>query len=197
MMGSGFDIDLDEVTLAGAKRGDMRACEKIYRSYHGPAYSLAVRICKCRELARDVTQEAFITAFKRVPQFRGDSPFWGWLRRVVINHAISSLRKQPRYDAVELEDYMAHTSGDQDGMGRAMDLSQALEQLSDADRLVVWLHDVEGYKHREIAEMVDKTESYSKTRLNRARARLRILVTNNDERGTLMPDNGAAQNATA
>jgi len=197
MMGSGFDIHLDEVTLAGAKRGDTRACEKIYRSYHGPAYTLAVRICKCRELARDVTQEAFITAFKRVPQFRGESPFWGWLRRVVINHAISSLRKQPRYDAVEFEEYMAHTSGDQDGLGRAMDLSQALEQLSPEDRLVVWLHDVEGYKHREIAEMVSKTESYSKTRLNRARARLRALVTNNDERGSLVSNNGAAQNATA
>jgi RNA polymerase sigma-70 factor (ECF subfamily) len=197
MMGSGFDIHLDEVTLAGARRGDMRACEKIYRSYHGPAYTLAVRICKCRELARDVTQEAFITAFKRVPQFRGESPFWGWLRRVVINHAISSLRKLPRYDAVELEDYMAHTSGDQDGLGRAMDLSQALEQLSDDDRLVVWLHDVEGYKHREIAQMVGKTESYSKTRLNRARARLRTLVTNNDERGTLKVNQGTARNATA
>lgn len=197
MMGSGFDIYLDEVTLAGAKRGDMHACEKIYRNYHGPAYTLAVRICKCRELARDVTQEAFITAFKRVPQFRGDSPFWGWLRRVVINHAISSLRKLPRHDAVELEDYMAHTSGDQDGLGLAMDLSQALEQLSDDDRLVVWLHDVEGYKHREIAQMVGKTESYSKTRLNRARARLRTLVTNIDERGALNIKDGTVRNATA
>jgi len=197
MMGSGFNIHLDEVTLAGAKRGDMLACEKIYRSYHGPAYTLAVRICKCRELARDVTQEAFITAFKRVPQFRGESPFWGWLRRVVINHAISSLRKLPRHDAVELEDYMAHTSGDQDGMGQAMDLSQALEQLTDEDRVVVWLHDVEGYKHREIAQMVGKTESYSKTRLNRARARLRTLITNNDERGAFKLNDGTARNATA
>lgn len=196
-MGSGFDIYIDEMTLAGAKRGDMRACEKIYRSYHGPAYTLAVRICKCRELGRDVTQEAFITAFKRVHQFRGDAPFWGWLRRVVINHAISSLRKLPRHDAVELEDYMAYTSGDQDGLGLAMDLSQALEQLSDEDRIVVWLHDVEGYKHREIAQMAGKTESYSKTRLNRARARLRTLVTNNDERGALKRDNGTARNATA
>lgn len=183
--------------MAGARRGDMRACEKIYRSYHGVAYTLAVRICKCRELAMDVTQEAFITAFKRIPQFRGDSPFWGWLRRVVINHAISSLRKLPRHDAVELEDYMAYTSGDQDGLGRAMDLSQALEQLSDEDRLVVWLHDVEGYKHREIAQMVGKSESYSKTRLNRARARLRILITNNDERGALNINDGTIQNATA
>ena len=181
MMGSGFDIHLDEVTLAGARRGDMRACEKIYRSYHGVAYTLAVRICKCRELARDVTQEAFITAFKRVPQFRGDSPFWGWLRRVVINHAISSLRKLPRHDAVELEDYMASSKGDQESMDHCMDLEQALEQLSDEDRMVVWLHDVEGYKHREIASLAGKTESYSKTRLNRARARLRELILDGDQ----------------
>jgi len=193
MTGSGFDIHLDEVTLAGAKRGDMRACEKIYRSYHTPAYTLAVRICKCRELAQEVTQEAFITAFKRVKQFRGESPFWGWLRRVVVNHAISSLRKLPRHDAIELEDYMAHTSGDQEGLGNAMDLSQALEQLSDEDRTVVWLHDVEGYKHREIAQFVGKTESYSKTRLNRARKRLRSLISSAEERGTL----SAALNARA
>ena len=193
MTGTGFDIHLDEVTLAGAKRGDMRACEKIYRSYHTPAYTLAVRICKCRELAQEVTQEAFITAFKRVKQFRGESPFWGWLRRVVVNHAISSLRKLPRHDAIELEDYMAHTSGDQEGLGRAMDLSQALEQLSDEDRTVVWLHDVEGYKHREIAQFVCKTESYSKTRLNRARKRLRSLISSAEERGTL----SAALNARA
>ena len=57
-----------------------------------------------------------------------------------------------------------------------MDLEQALEQLSDEDRMVVWLHDVEGYKHREIASLAGKTESYSKTRLNRARARLRELI---------------------
>lgn len=199
MTGSGFDIHLDEVTLAGAKRGDMHACEKIYRSYHTPAYTLAVRICKCRELAKEVTQEAFITAFKRVPQFRGESPFWGWLRRVVINHAISSLRKLRRHDTLELEDYMAPTCGDQEGLGRAMDLSQALEQLSDEDRLVVWLYDVEGYKHGEIAQLLGKTESYSKTRLNRARARLRTLITINDQRGALKvkQGTGTTRNATA
>ena len=197
MTSSGFDIHLDEVTLAGAKRGDMRACEKIYRSYHTPAYTLAVRICKCRELAMDVTQEAFITAFRRVPQFRGESPFWGWLRRVVINHAISSLRKLPRHDAIEYEDYMAHNTGDQESLGQAMDLSQALEQLNDDDRLVVWLHDVEGYKHREIAEFVGKTESYSKTRLNRARARLRTLITKTEEGSSQEIKPGASLNARA
>ena len=181
MMGSGFDINLDELTLAGAKRGDMRACEKIYRKFHKQAFTVAVRICKCRELAQEVTQEAFITAFKRMHQYRGDSPFWGWLRRVVVNHAISALRGLPRHDAVELEDYMATSNGDQDSLGHCMDLEQALEQLSNEDRMVVWLHDVEGYKHREIARLAGKTESYSKTRLNRARAKLRILISDSNE----------------
>ena len=181
MMGSGFDINLDEVTLAGAKRGDMRACEKIYRKFHKQAFNVAVRICNNRELAQDVTQEAFITAFKRMHQYRGDSPFWGWLRRVVVNHAISALRKLPRLDPVEFEDYMSPRNGDQEGMENCMDLEQALVQLSNEDRMVVWLHDVEGYKHREIARLVGKTESYSKTRLNRARAKLRILISDSDQ----------------
>jgi RNA polymerase sigma-70 factor (ECF subfamily) len=181
MMGSGFDINLDELTLAGAKRGDMRACEKIYRKFHKQAFTVAVRVCNCRELAQEVTQEAFITAFKRIHQYRGDSPFWGWLRRVVVNHAISALRKLPRHDAVLLEDHMAISKRDQDNLGRCMDLEQALGQLSNEDRMVVWLHDVEGYKHKEIASLVGKTESYSKTRLNRARKKLRAMISDNDE----------------
>ena len=193
MMGSGFDINLDEVTLAGAKRGDMRACEKIYRKFHKQAFNVAVRICNNRELAQDVTQEAFITAFKRMHQYRGDSPFWGWLRRVIVNHAISALRKLPRADAVEFEDYMSARNGDQESMGHCMDLEQALVQLSDEDRMVVWLHDVEGYKHREIAKLVGKTESYSKTRLSRARARLRTLISDSDQAIT----RNTALNATA
>ena len=186
-------MELDELTLAGAKRGDMRACEKIYRMFHKRAFTVAVRVCNNRELAQDVTQEAFINAFKRMHQYRGDSPFWGWLRRVIVNHAISALRKLPRHDAVELEDYMCPGKGDQDSLGQCMDLEQALQQLNDEDRMVVWLHDVEGYKHLEIAEMVGKTESYSKTRLNRARAKLRVLITDSN---TLITQN-ATLNATA
>ncbi len=181
MTGSGFDIDLDEVTLAGARRGDLRACEKIFRKFNTPAYTVAVRICKCHELAQDVTQEAFISTFKRMHQFRGDAPFWGWLRRIIVNHAISALRKLPRHDAVELDDHMAYVNSEEHQMGLAMDLGQALDQLGHEDRAVVWLHDVEGYKHREIAQLFDKTESFSKTRLNRARARLRTLIADSEK----------------
>lgn len=176
MANSGFDIEVDELTLSGAKRGDLPACERIYRLYQKPAFTVAVRVVRCRELAQDVTQEAFISAFRRIRQFRGDAPFWGWLRRVVINHAISALRKRPKADIIEFEDYQAWEPGDQDGISQAMDLELALGQLDDDDRIIVWLHDVEGYKHQEIARLFDKTESFSKTRLARARARLRELI---------------------
>ncbi len=80
---------------------------------------------------------------------------------------------------------MTSTRSDASSLGLAMDLEQALEQLSDCDRSVVWLHDVEGYKHREIAQLFGKTESFSKTRLNRARTRLRFLLQDNDQKSLL------------
>ena len=176
MSQSPFEIELDELTLARARRGDMGACEQIYRKYQQPAYSVAFRICQCRELSRDVTQEAFITAFGKLRQFRGDAPFWGWLRRVVVNHTISALRKLPKADAVELQEFHAHSDGDHERIGLSMDLESALSTLDREDRAVVWLHDVEGYNHREIAGLFGKTESFSKTRLSRARAKLRTVL---------------------
>ena len=176
MSQSPFEIELDEMTLARAQRGDMGACEQIYRKFQQPAYSVAYRICQCRELSRDVTQEAFITAFGKIRQFRGDAPFWGWLRRVVVNHTISALRKLPRADAVELQEFHAYTEGDHEQIGLFMDLESALSTLDPEDRAVVWLHDVEGYKHKEIAGLFGKTESFSKTRLSRARSKLRAVL---------------------
>ena len=171
-----FEIELDEITLAQARRGQMRACERIFRAFQGPAYSVAFRICQSRETAEEVTQEAFITAFRKLGQFRGDAPFWGWLRRVVVNHAISTIRRTARVKSLEFEDYLASSKGEQEQVGLAMDLESALATLDDSDRAVVWLHDVEGYGHKEIADLFGKTESFSKTRLSRARARLRDLL---------------------
>jgi RNA polymerase sigma factor (sigma-70 family) len=143
MAQSGFDIEIDEVTLAGARRGDVRSCERIYRAFHQPAFTVAV---------------------------------WGWLRRVVVNHAISTLRKMPQVEVVEFQDFQTWDAGEQERIGEAMDLDSALQRLGDEDRAIVWLHDVEGYKHREIARLFGMTESFSKTRLARARQRLRALI---------------------
>lgn len=168
-----FDIELDELTLARAKRGDITACESLYRLFNQPAYAIAYRVCRCPQLAQDVTQEAFISAFRRLKQFRGDSPFWGWLRRVVVNHAISAMRRQPNSETVTLEDYHASQPAEEHQVDLVMDLESAFSRLDGDDRTVVWLHDVEGFNHKEIAELFGMTESFSKTRLSRARARLR------------------------
>jgi len=176
MANSPFEIELDELTLARARRGDLDACESIFRKFNQPAYSVAYRVCQCRELAQEITQEAFITVFRKLGQFRGDAPFWGWLRRVVVNHAISSLRKAPKADPVELQDYHGRAESAADQVGLAMDLESALAVLGAKDRTIVWLHDVEGYNHREIADLFGKTESFSKTRLSRARSQLRDLL---------------------
>jgi RNA polymerase sigma-70 factor (ECF subfamily) len=176
MAQSPFDIEVDEVTLAQARRGHLPACERIFRSFQQPAYSVAFRICQCPQTAQDITQDAFITAFRKFRQYRGDAPLWGWLRRVVVNHAISSLRRQPARSEIELRDCHSAAESEQARIGLAMDLEAALAALGREDRAVVWLHDVEGYSHQEIAELFAKTESFSKTRLSRARAKLRQLL---------------------
>lgn len=176
MAQSPFEIELDEMTLAQARRGQRPACERIFRAYQQPAFTVAFRICQCRDTAQEITQEAFITAFRKIRQFRGDAPFWGWLRRVVVNHAISTLRRGPRGEVLEFQDYHAATDAEQETVGLAMDLEAALATLDREDRAVVWLHDVEGYGHQEIADLFGMTESFSKTRLSRARSRLRQLL---------------------
>jgi len=176
MAASPFEIELDEMTLARARRGNLAACESIFRKFNQPAFSVAYRIIQCRETAQEVTQESFITAFRKMRQFRGDAPFWGWLRRVVVNHSISTIRRNSKAQMVELQDFHANAKSDEEQIGLAMDLESALAILGAEDRAVVWLHDVEGYNHREIAGLFGKTESFSKTRLSRARARLRELL---------------------
>jgi len=176
-----FEIEMDDITLARARRGDLDACEQIFRLFQKPAFSVAFRVCQCPDTAQEITQEAFITVFRKLGQFRGDAPFWGWLRRVVVNHAISSIRKAPKLDPVEFQDHHGSSESASERVGLAMDLESALATLGAEDRAIVWLHDVEGYNHGEIAELFGKTQSFSKTRLSRARARLKDLL----ERGGL------------
>jgi len=181
MTSSCFQLDLDELTLRRARKGNRGACEQIYRLFQGPAYTLAYRICQCPDMAQDVVQDAFITLFRRIGQFRGDSPFWGWLRKVVVNQALTALRRKPRELSFGVT---PEPSSELDGYHRiqdTLDANHLLAQLSDEDRAVVWLHDVEGYNHREIGRLMNKTESYSKTRLSRARKSMQEYLKGGNE----------------
>jgi len=161
----------EETFLPEARRGDPAAQEALYRAFEAQVYGLARRICRTREDAEDVVQETFMEVFRSLPRFRGDGSLWGWVRTIASSKALMRLRRNKYRDTDELNDEVA-TPG-RESPALRMDLEAALERLGDTSRAVVWLHDVEGYTHDEIASMMGKTVSFSKSQLARAHVRLR------------------------
>ena len=160
-----------DALVARAQTGDAAALEALYRAFESPVYNLARRICRTAEDAEDVLQETFFEVCRSIGRYRGDGSLWGWVRTIASSKALMRLRRNRYRDTDDLEDDAPATAR-QDYHLR-MDLEAALERLPEMSRAVVWLHDVEGYTHEEIAGMMDKTVSFSKSQLARAHTRLR------------------------
>jgi RNA polymerase sigma factor (sigma-70 family) len=160
-----------DAVLPGVKAGDPAAQEALYRAFEAPVYNLARRICRTTEDAEDVMQETFFEVFRSIGRFRGDGSLWGWVRTIASSKALMRLRRNKYRDTEELQDDV--TPLRREDAALRMDLETALERLSETSRAVVWLHDVEGYTHEEIAGMMDRTVSFSKSQLARAHSRLR------------------------
>jgi len=127
------------------------------------------------EEAEDIVQETFLEVVKSISSYRGEGQLWSWVRRIAASKALMRLRRaQVRGEEVFDEEFTGSTAPLP--VAARVDLERALEQLSETSRSVVWLHDVEGYTHEEIAEMMGKTVSFSKSQLARAHARLRLLL---------------------
>lgn len=163
-----------EAVLPRVRAGDPAAQEALYRSFESPVYNLARRICRTTEDAEDVVQETFMEVFRSIARFRGEGSLWGWVRTIASSKALMRLRRNKYRETDELHDDVAPLRRDDAGL--RMDLESALERLSSTSRAVVWLHDVEGYTHEEIAGMMDRTVSFSKSQLARAHAKLRAWL---------------------
>jgi RNA polymerase sigma factor (sigma-70 family) len=160
-----------ESVVARARSGDPAAFEALYRAFESPVYNLARRICRTTEDAEDVLQETFFEVCRSITQFRGEGSLWGWIRTITASKALMRLRRNKYRDGDELPDEFP--SARREDTALRMDLEAALERLGETSRAVVWLHDVEGYTHEEIAGMMGKTASFSKSQLARAHVRLR------------------------
>jgi|SRR5512134_474514 RNA polymerase sigma-70 factor (ECF subfamily) len=160
-----------ESVVARARAGDSAALEAIYRAFEPPVYNLARRICRSVEDAEDVLQETFFEVCRSIRTFRAEGSLWGWIRTIAASKALMRLRRNKYRDTDELHDEVVAFR--REDVGLRMDLEAALERLSDTARAVVWLHDVEGYTHDEIAALMGKTTSFSKSQLARAHQRLR------------------------
>jgi RNA polymerase sigma-70 factor (ECF subfamily) len=163
-----FSTPIDDLTLAALKRDCRRTQEKVYRSYSRPAWTLAVRLSGSEATAWDAVQNGFIKAFEKIAQLERADRFGAWLRRIVVNQVMDAGRRS--MDGLPEHFEPVEASPDHDG---ALDLMRALRRLDRLDRAVLWLHDVEGLTHGEIAETLDQSVPWSKTRLSRARAKAR------------------------
>ena len=165
--------DGDVADAARAAEGDERAFERLYRRHVPRIHSLARRMIGPEE-ADSVTQRVFVRAWRKLDQFRGDAAFGTWLYQVAISVILSRRRTLGRRREREAgPGPLDRIAGRRSRPGLAVDLEAALETLPDGAREVFVLHDVEGYRHREIAEMLDVKEGTSKSQLHRARMLLR------------------------
>jgi RNA polymerase sigma-70 factor (ECF subfamily) len=136
-------------------------------------------MCGDPSLAEELTQEAFIRAWQRLGSFRGDSAFSTWLHRLSVNVVLGHLRSTKRRAERELPEVERFEPADADRApepGTAVDLERAINTLPQGARTVFVLHDVEGYRHREIAEIAGMAEGTSKAQLHRARKLLREVL---------------------
>ena len=167
--------DSDAVEVALATSGDAHAFERLYRKHVGRILALTRRMLSPDD-AEDATQDVFIRAWQKLETFRGESAFGTWLHRIAVNVCLGRraqlglARERYHPDDAPLE-LAAHP--DSGHALERMDFESALQQLPDGARQVFVLHDVEGYRHEEIADMLGTVTGTSKSQLHRARMALR------------------------
>ena len=181
------DIEIDQGIIKRAAAGDAKAHEIIYRAFSTPVYSICLRFTKTPVHAEDLTQETFIEIMRSIARFRGEAALGSWIRRIAVTKSLMFLRSAwTKRSQALADDWDDMTAGEPVSHGisshpdDAMDLDSALQNLSDVSRAVVWLHDVEGFTHKEIAGLMGKSESFSKSQLSRAYQRLRPMLSTGD-----------------
>ena len=164
----------DASDVAAAAAGDVRAFERVYRRHVARIHSTAVRMLGAEE-ADDATQDVFVRAWQRLGQFRGDSAFGTWLFRLAVNVMLSrrevvAIRNRRHIDDAELVESLASADASPE---LGVDFQAAIERLPPGMRQIFVLHDIEGYKHDEIASMLGIAQGTSKSQLHRVRMILR------------------------
>ena len=173
--------DSTDVTLAAG--GDRKAFERLYRSHVNRVFTLCTRMCGSRVKGEELTQDVFVRAWEKLPQFRGDAQFSTWIHRVAVNIVLTDRKNEARNRRrmVEEEPEKGETplqkASVTPGYGDRMDIMAALESLPPGAKQIFILHDIEGYKHEEIADMCGITAGASKAQLHRARLLLREALT--------------------
>ncbi|HTK82541.1 MAG TPA: sigma-70 family RNA polymerase sigma factor [Bacteroidota bacterium] len=172
-----LDYDLDAVTRA--REGDREAFEILYRRHVGRVHAVCFRIVANQSRAEELTQQVFIRAWETLGSFRGESAFASWLYRVTVNVVLVDIRSEKRrtsritaHESLDRYEETHHRSSPE----TSMDIEEAIAELPSQARVIFVLHDIEGYQHDEIAEMMGLAIGTTKSQLHRARKLLKVRL---------------------
>lgn len=170
----------NELLIKKAARGDTDAFAEIIRMHQPRIYGLALRMLKNADDAADAAEEAIVRIWRALPRFKGRAEFSTWAYTITRNTCLDFIKKQPK--TVDIEELPAAASDDADPAEQAERseririVRRAIEALPDRLRDVIIMRDIEGYSYAEIARLTDTEEGTVKSRINRARSRLKALL---------------------
>jgi len=167
--------------ILNCKKRDIKSQSEIYHLFAGKLYALCLKYSKTRQEAEDNLQDAFITIFKKIDQFKHKGSFEGWMKRIVINKALQSYREKNVLNLVE-ENYPDEVEVEVNESDISLDfLLKIIQELPERYRMVFNLYVLDGYSHKEIASLMGIAEGTSKSNLSRARLILKEKVELNQQ----------------
>jgi RNA polymerase sigma factor (sigma-70 family) len=172
--------NVHEDIIQRCRQGDNGAYRQLYALYKRSMFNACFRIVNSKEEAEDVLQESFVSAFKNMEHYRGDSTFGAWLKKIVVNRAITQVKKKKpeRFPEDNRWDVKEESEVDVfEGFPCTVErVNAAIQRLPDGYRMVLSLYLLEGYDHGEISEILGITESTSKSQFNRSKKKLKELL---------------------
>jgi RNA polymerase sigma factor (sigma-70 family) len=171
------EIEVSAEELAAARSGDAAARRVLFDRVAPATLGIIRRIVRQKAMAEDLLHDTLIVMFEHLADFRGEAPFGAWVRRIAVSRCLMAFRSPWHRARLTLDAWLeSGTTGGAESDGRESDLidvDRALARLSPLTRTVVWLYDVEGWSHEEIARAFERSVSFSKSQLARGHARLR------------------------
>ncbi len=171
-------LNIHQELIDKCRDNDRVAQYRIYQLYNKAMFNTALRILGNREEAEDILQDAFVSAFRNLDRYREDAPFGAWLKRIVVNKSISRTKQRKETQLLsESESEFYFEWNEDDGPDLNLELvKRAIAELPTGFKTVLTMYLLEGFDHKEIAEVLEITESTSKSQYNRAKKKLRDIL---------------------
>ncbi len=174
-----MDPENNRLIIENSKKGDVKSQYLLYNQYAKAMYNVCYRMMSGREEAEDMLQESFTEAFKKLHTFRFESTFGAWLKRITVNKCINEIKRK-KTDLNFFDDmsyFKEHTDDDASLPELSVDkIKKAMEDLPNGSRMIFSLYLLEGYDHREISQILNISESNSKTQYMRAKNKIKELL---------------------